>query len=85
MTPSHSTNIAKQRNARMSKRTIPGCAMNPYVAAAPMNTDLEAQARDAFGDQVLPFPCHRTQSGWINARTGTPLAPRVVGWRVRGW
>jgi hypothetical protein len=85
MTPSHFANIANQRNARRSKRTIKGGAFDPDVDSAPMDVDLEVQAHDVFGHQVLPFPCRKTERGWINAKAGVRLAPRVVGWRVRGW
>lgn len=85
MTPSHRRNIVKQRDARLVKLADGAPVFNPDVDSAPMNTDLEVQAHDVFGFQVLPFPCQRTERGWINARAGVRLAPLVVGWRARGW
>ena len=85
MTPSHRRNIVNQRHARLVKIADGAPVFNPDVDSAPMHTDLEVEAYDVYGLQVLSFPCRKTERGWINAKAGVRIAPRVVGWRVRGW
>jgi hypothetical protein len=85
MTPQHRRNIAAQINARLSKRTLPGRCWNAPSSAPRDRSDLEVQCGDESGAYALPFPCRLTDSGWINARTGTPVAGEVIAWRVRGW
>lgn len=84
MTPSHFKNIANQRNARTSKRTLPGAPWRD-PASAPRDMDIEILSRDSSGLYALPFPCRRVEEGFINARTGALISLPVIGWRVRGW
>lgn len=44
---------------------------------------VRCQARDAIGLYTLPMLCIRTKTGWINARTCTPLHVQVIGWKYR--
>ncbi len=49
---------------------------------APFNKPWRAQAADGNGHPyTLPMLCIRTETGWINARTRTPLHVTVIGWK----
>lgn len=76
--------LAKDHRA-YGYRTIDSIKTWRGLADAPLEVDLEVQVHDGNGPYALPFPCRLTQYGWINSRTGGPLAHPVVGWRARGW
>lgn len=43
--------------------------------------EVELLCEDHVGTYVLPFPCRRGESGWINACTGEELRIEILGWR----
>jgi hypothetical protein len=43
--------------------------------------EVELLCQDHVGTYVLPFPCHRVASGWLNAGTGEELRIEILGWR----
>jgi len=49
--------------------------------SAPLGEPLVCVSRDGYGEHVLPFRCIKTESGWINSRTKTPLHLKIVGWK----
>jgi hypothetical protein len=84
MTPSHNRNIIAQKRMRSLPRTIPGRPWNA-PSSAPLGEDLELQCGDAHGAYALPYPCRRTEAGFVNATTGAPALVTVTAWRKRGW
>lgn len=62
---------------RLQGVTFPGDPVD-----APLNKPLRCQAPDGDGLRyILPMFCIRTESGWINAKTKTPLHVPIIGWK----
>ena len=53
------------------------------VETAPAEVPLQVLVNDGSGpDYLLPYPCRRTQDGWVNAATGTLLQVRPTYWKL---
>jgi hypothetical protein len=50
--------------------------------AALDDTPLELLCEDNRGTYVLPYPCIRSGSVWLNAATTDRILADVVGWRL---
>lgn len=48
---------------------------------APFGRALPVRVTDGQSEYTLPFPCVRTESGWVHADKGSQLQVQVVGWR----
>jgi hypothetical protein len=48
---------------------------------APDGVAVEALCQDHVGTYVLPFPCRREGSAWVNGVTSAALDCDVIGWR----
>ena len=57
--------------------------MNEWHSAstAPFDQDLELSVIEAGEAHALVFPCRRTQRGWVNALTKSPVAVEPSHWR----
>jgi hypothetical protein len=54
---------------------------NP-IESAPLDEDIALHVTDGRGaPYTLQWPCRRTETGWINSKTRTPLQVTPVGWR----
>jgi hypothetical protein len=51
------------------------------IHTAPLDQDLELAVIDHEGPHALVFPCRKTDSGWIDARTETRVQVRPTHWR----
>ena len=51
------------------------------VASAPSDRAIQLALHDAQGTRELHFPCRRTDAGWINAATGSPVSFHATHWR----
>jgi hypothetical protein len=50
--------------------------------AALDDTPHELLCEDSRGTYVLPYPCIRSGSVWLNAATTGPILADVIGWRL---
>jgi hypothetical protein len=50
--------------------------------AAPSGPALELLCEDHAGTYTLPYACRWRDGEWRNAKTGTVIQAKVVGWRT---
>jgi len=53
------------------------------ISTAPFDRDLQLSVIEKAEVYSLAFPCRRTQTGWINAKTKQPVFVEPTHWR--GW
>jgi len=51
------------------------------IATAPKDQELELAVIERSEVHVLVFACHRSRSGWIDARNGRPVFIDPTHWR----
>jgi len=51
------------------------------IATAPYDRELELAVIDADGPHALVFPCRRSETGWMNARTKHRIEVYPTHWR----
>jgi hypothetical protein len=47
----------------------------------PEGTLARILCEDHRGTYAIPFPCRRSDSGWVNEKTGELIDAEVIGWR----
>jgi hypothetical protein len=52
------------------------------ISSAPFDCELELSVIERGEAHALVFPCRRTQSGWVHAKTGQPVFVDPTHWRV---
>jgi hypothetical protein len=51
------------------------------ISTAPLNRDLQISVHENDEVHSLVFPCWRTESGWVNAKTKEPVFVDPTHWR----
>jgi hypothetical protein len=52
------------------------------ISSAPFDRDLQLSVIEKEEVYALIFPCRRTQTGWVNAKTGKLVFVEATNWRM---
>jgi len=52
------------------------------ISSAPFDRDLQLSVIEKEEVYALIFSCRRTQTGWVNAKTGKPVFVEPSHWRM---